>query len=140
MALSDFKVPTQTITAGGGQSFAVRGISADDLTFLLTRHPNELQTVIDQFMQMSNDKLSDDNAMSEFLLTFLPKIAMSFAPLVQSIIACASDDTGEAALAAAKRLPLSVQVDALVAIFNLSFEDPTGIKKLFAALNKPAPR
>lgn len=139
MALSDITFDTSIIVVNSKQSFTVRGICADDLQFILSRHPTELQVMINQFMQLASDKLDNDSALAEFLKDFLPTVATSFGPLAQSIIACASDDTGEKALAVTKRLPLPVQIDALFEIFRMTFEEPTGVKKLLAALNSKLP-
>lgn len=121
MGLRGIKIPEARIELPDG-GFAVRGLSLDDIMFLVQRHGAGLQAAFAQMMA-SDGELSTDTV-AGFALPFLtsaPKIAAE-------VIACASGDKDAADVAAG--LPFPVQIEALEQIARLTFEASGGPKKL----------
>jgi hypothetical protein len=124
MALSDLILPTHEIVVGQGK-FAVRGLSSDDVSWLMQEHDKELEFLIDAGKGLADMKLDDKDAVTGFLRA----VVKNLPELSAAIIACASDDRTEGAVSNAKRLPLPVQLDALSAVGSLTFEAYGGLKK-----------
>lgn len=124
MALTDIFTPEHKVEAGSGQSFTVRGLCFDDIVVIMQRDPAGLAVLLGEISA---------GAVPEVLVeAHFPEIMAKVPGLPAQIIACASDDTSEAAVAIARRLPLPVQIDALLNIIRLTFEPVGGIKKFVA--------
>lgn len=121
MGLRGIKLPEARIQVLDGE-FAVRGLSLDDITFLVQRHGAGLQAAFAQMMA-SDGELSTDTV-AAFALPFL----QSAPEIAAEVIACASGDKDAADVAAA--LPFPVQIEALEQIARLTFEASGGPKKL----------
>ena len=129
MGLRGITLPEAKIELPGG-GFAVRGLSLDDIIFLVQRHGAGLQEAFNRMMATTGE-LSTDTVAS-FALPFLqaaPEIAAE-------MIACASGDKEAADVAA--RLPFPVQIEALEQIARLTFEASGGPKKLVESVIKLA--
>jgi len=126
MALTDIVLPSATVDAGSGQSFTVRGLCFDDLIFLMQTDPGGLATILAE--------INAGGVPDQIVESHLTEIMAKVPGLPASVIACASDDTSEAAVAIARRLPLPVQISALVSIIQLSFEPVGGVKKFQAQI------
>lgn len=119
MALSDYQPETRKFDLKGG-SFSVRGLALEDVAVLIRTHLPDLEALFDVFENAA--KVSD----SDFA-----KVAASVASqapgFAANAIALAADEPESAPNAA--RLPFPVQVEALVAIGDLTFTEVGGVKK-----------
>jgi hypothetical protein len=116
MTLAALELPTETIKVGNRGDFTVRGLSFADVAALVNKHRDELDTVIGVFT--SGEGTPD--AMLVTLLAEMPDLAAK-------VIAFASDEPGQHEKV--KRLPVTVQLDALMAVGRLTFEEAGGVKK-----------
>jgi hypothetical protein len=114
MALSDITVPTEVISVGTN-NFTVRGLCFDDVTRIIQKHQVAVEKVIDAY----GNKVPDA-AILQMLIGELPD-------LTAQVIACAADEPDNIAIA--RKLPMPKQVEALVAIAKMTFDEVGGVKK-----------
>lgn len=114
MALSDFFLDTQEIIFGKNK-LQIRGLSFIDIALLIAKHKDAIEQLIGVFKKGD----AETNIVST-LLTELPELA-------SHVIACACDEPECADKA--RKLPLPVQLDALMAVGRLTFEEAGGVKK-----------
>lgn len=115
MSLSALRIPSVEIKVGDG-GFAVTGLSADAVSFLVRSHQDDVHAVFSAAMSGSLN-----------LDTVIPVIER-FPKLVAAIIATAAGEPQMADKAA--DLPVSTQIEALEAIGTLTFgEGEQGVGK-----------
>lgn len=114
-SLLDFNFVTEDVLVGG-QSLTVRGISFDDVSLLISRHREALETAISSVAQAGGDT----GAILAPLIQQLPELAAQ-------VIACATDAPELAEKA--RKLPVTAQLDVLLAVGRLTFEEAGGVKK-----------
>jgi len=120
MALRDIKIPTVTIAAPGGE-FTVRGLSLDDVAWLVQRHGAALNALFARFVAEEHELTAE--GVSEVALPVIQE-----APgLAAELIACAADDPQ--ARDVVRTLPFPVQVEAVEQIAQLTFHAEGGPKK-----------
>lgn len=131
MALTDFIPERCPVLVNGKALFSVEGLSLDTLAVLVKTHLPDLEFVFDIVMQnqRENDTLRDQ----------LTRMAMSLAGqapgLVANIIAVASgEEVTHELIAIARRLPFPVQVDAMISIGTMTFDEAGGVKKAMESL------
>lgn len=117
MALADFKLPTLEVPLPDGNSFAVRGISAEDVAILISGHASAMDTFFARF-QSGAAQAQSDMEMGMSLITEAPG-------LMSKIIALAADEPHMEALV--RKLPIGTQLDALQKIAKVSFESSGGM-------------
>lgn len=125
MGLADYKPLTRDFVLKGG-SFSVEGLSLEMLSSLVRTHLSDLERLFELTGSVLKGKTEIDESNLEEVALVLAK---ELPALVSSVIAHASGDTSEAAVAAAAKLPFPVQVDVITAIGSLTFEEVGGIKK-----------
>jgi hypothetical protein len=126
MKLSDLVIPTKEIKLGG-QSVEFRGLSFLDLEWLLTHGLDDDIDALFALFQSGVD--ADGNPLSEEDLFGV--VVSKFPQLVAAVLSMAADDDDdEPDVAAAKRLPLGFQIEALEAVVTLTTEAAGGTKKL----------
>lgn len=125
MSLSDFQVPTESVKIPGGASFSVRGLSLDDISSLVQRYRPALQSIYEEFEQQGDFTLESTASLVEGMIA-------SFPGFVAYAIALASDEPEQAELA--RKLPMSVQVEAVEHIGRLTFVAEGGPKKVLATV------
>jgi hypothetical protein len=121
MGLKHIKLPEAQVKFPGGD-FAVRGLSLDDLAFIVQRHGAKLNSLFTDFIKKGGDLTVE--AVADFALPLLqacPEIAAE-------LIACASGDPEDSGVAAT--LPFPVQLEALEKLAELTFNVSGGPKKL----------
>lgn len=122
MALTDFVLPTEEVSLPGG-SFAVRGLSLEDITVLLAKHG----PVMEQFFKKYSASPEESSPM---------EIGMSLvgqAPaLVAQLISLAADAPEKADMI--RKFPLAIQQDALEKIAKLTFDASGGPGKFVEAV------
>ncbi len=121
MGLKHLKLASALVEVSDGEQFTVRGLSLDDISFLVTRHSAKLAALYAQFKL--RDDIGEDNMMGLALdlLKQAPELAAD-------MIACASGDHEDSELAA--QLPFPVQLDALEKLVTLTFTVAGGPKKV----------
>ena len=122
MALKDFVIPTKEISFPDGSTFAVRGLSLQDITTLLSRYGSEMEMFFQRYA--GNDNVNP-LAVGMDLLNQAPA-------LLSTIIALAADEPDGGPIVA--RYPLNVQQEAIEAIAQLTFDAAGGPKKFIEAV------
>lgn len=113
MALKDLKVQTVEITVGAG-SFAVRGLSASDIDFLVRKQGPALRDLFNKYISGNGakTKLTDLKPVFAELLVSAPGVVLD-------VIATAADADAEETKVLAS-LPAGTQIQALLAVVNLT--------------------
>lgn len=133
MALSDYEIPRTSIRLNEKASVDVRALSLDDVSFLVRIHQEDIEALVSMFQAKVGAKKGnvDPSKVSALVEQAGDKMISSFLQqfplLAANIIAVASDEPG--AWATARKLPVPVQIDALLAVARLTFEDAEGFKK-----------
>ena len=120
MGLKHIKLPEAQVKFPGGD-IAVRGLSLDDLSFIVQRHGAKLNVLFKSFTEGGELTVEGVANFAMPLLNAAPEIAAE-------LIACASGDPEDAGIAAT--LPFPVQLEALEKLAELTFNVSGGPKKL----------
>lgn len=126
MGLRNIKIHTTTVMYRD-EPIEVRGISASDLFLAAQDYGPQIALLFGKFT--SGDMNSD---FKQHVAAFMKE-----APeLLGAIIAIATDDYCPEAIEIAKKLPGSVQIELIEAIFNETFYSEAEIKKLMESLTR----
>lgn len=120
MALSDIRIPQAVIKFSGGE-FPVRGLNVTDLTELIQTHGKEITSVYDRFIDSGTDLTPED------VMGFVMPLIQTFPEMVSTVIALAADDPESTDVV--RKLPFTVQADALEQVIVLTFDAEGGPKK-----------
>lgn len=137
MQLRDFQIQRSKIPLPGKAVngvkpfFEVRGLCADDLTFLIGQHVGPITKAIKLYQESRVDVLKTGN-----LQGFVMTLARDFPFLVAEVISAASDALDDETRNVAKVLPVGVQLAALNEIVRLSIEETGGLKNLLAEMQQ----
>lgn len=137
MQLKDFTIPRTKITLPGKAVdgvkpfFLVRGITLDDMTFLVGQHLGPITRAIKMYQESKEDIVTSGN-FHGFIMT----LARDFPDLVAEVISAATDSLDDETRNVARKLPISVQILALNEIVRLSVEDAGGLKNLLAEMQE----
>jgi hypothetical protein len=129
MSLREYVVGCRTINLPNDKKMSVRSFGFDDIQYLLVNKHGLIDTALKLFGESGfNGDSADPQQVREFgvsLLAALPE-------LVAELIAIAADepDMGDKA----RRLPAPVQLEALMAIYELTFTEPDSVKNFFDRL------
>lgn len=129
MPLAGYQPEYRIIQIGTTNSFQVRGLGLNDVAVLVREHFPDLEALSDLFGNLDE---MDAQKMQPLVLSLVSN-APGFAA---NVIALAA---GEGDASDAEKLPFPIQVQALLDIGELTFNDVGGIKKameLIAALLK----
>lgn len=121
MTLAAYVVPKREVTFRGG-SFHVKGLSLDDVTILMGGYLNE----IDNLFKLYDKEDTRETAVSESAKLAIGIVRESPA-MIGTMIAICSGEPDQVEIA--RNLPLDVQIEALKAIIELTFEEAGGAKK-----------
>lgn len=120
MALADIQQETYEVKMKGG-SFVVTALSFNTLSVLIKTHLAEMEEIFDVVApDLDTDSPINAEALARKLVTEAPGLAAN-------IIALAAGEPDYAGNAA--RLPFPVQMDTLIEIGRMTFEEVGGIKK-----------
>ena len=119
MAIRDFNVETVEVSFKGG-TFTVHGVSSDELTRLATDATADVMAAIDAYEAMEKEGHNSGEAIIGIVLAKAPDLAAR-------LIANAANEPD--LFPVVRKMPLSVQMNALEAIFRLTFEEPEALKK-----------
>ena len=126
MSLADYEPIRASVEFKGG-SLQVRGLALDDIALLMRGHLDDLNPLVDLYMQESQ-KENDISAMAKHIIALVRE-----APgLVANMIAMASDEPD--LVDKARTLPMAVQIKAVQQIGVLTFEEAGGPKKFVESL------
>jgi hypothetical protein len=127
MALRDYKPKTDTISIGDGDPIKIRGINVRDLSILFDSHRDDL-TMLYSLWNSAEMAPTGEARVNRVLVE-----AIHAAPgMTAAVIAVACDEPDAAGVAAS--LPFPTQLDALVKITRLTFEESGGMGNFFASL------
>lgn len=130
MPLQEYKPKLETITFDGGE-FTVRGISLPDVALLIDMHEGTISTIVELAQsraEMFNS--GDDGLVREAMTDLISSLIRESSILMSNLIAILADEPGT--LDQASKLPITVQLEALTRIAELTFRDPASVKKLAA--------
>lgn len=117
MSLANYKPETTTVDLPGrGGSLTVRGLSFQDLTALIRDHRETIEKLFKDY--------SDEDSNAQNLLT---KLLTNSPEFCAQVIALACD--APEAVNNARMLPITAQLDALIAVGKMTFEEAGGVKK-----------
>jgi hypothetical protein len=123
MALKNLVIPRKTIAIPGGE-MTVRGLSTDDITALLLFAPDDVENVISEVQSAGDDSAAQQAAVI--------KMASKFPVLVALAISLAADEPDE--IENARLLPFPTQLEAVMAILDMTFSEPDALGKFVANL------
>jgi hypothetical protein len=123
--LKDCVLKTRKITFDGGE-FDVRGVALPDIASLVVEHREAVDRIAVIVRTHNQLDVEDTATVIEILIDIIRQSPFLAAHLICS---CAEEPD---AFSIAYRLPLTVQVEALRAIGDLTFNDAIALKKLIA--------
>ncbi len=126
MSLRDYVIATRTVALHGDNKLSIRALGFDDIQHLLiNRHG-----LIDSALKLFGDSGFDaERANEQEVRSFAAKMLATLPELVAELIAIAADEPDLADKA--KRLPAPVQLEALMAAYQLTFTEPDSVKNFF---------
>ena len=116
-SFADLVLPTREVEVPGAGSFDVRGLALEDAAFLFRKHASVFEDV---YAEVKNDEQLDMRLIAETLLKTAPEAAAE----VIAIVGDSLDQVNKA-----RKLPLPVQLTALVDIAGLTFHSEDDVKK-----------
>ena len=123
--LKDYIATKRTIAFEGG-NFEVRGVSLPDVAAAITGHREAVDKIATVIRLQDQLNLDDLTAVIEIMIDVIKE-----SPYLAADIICSCADEPDA-YASAFRLPLTVQIEALRTIGELTFADAIALKKLIA--------
>lgn len=135
MSLGSLTLATKSVEVPGG-SVSVRGLSAQDVAWLVSRHRETIESLFSQLVDETPGEepaeeptpdLEDFAGVAEFLLERAPV-------LLADAIAAAADDRDNAKIAL--RLPMPAQIELLEAIGELTFVGEGSVGKFLEVLTR----
>lgn len=131
MALSDFVPECRQVVVDGKVLFSVEAINLETLAVLVQTHFPDLEHV---FAIVMDGETPGENLMSQ-LQRVSTGLAMKAPSLLANIIAvCSTEPFSEQLVHNARRLPFPVQVEAMMQIGSLTFDEVGGVKKAIESL------
>ena len=131
MALADYVPESRPVVVNGKPLFVVEGLSLDTLAVLVKTHLPDFEAIFDI---VSNGQNSDENWM-DHLQRISQAVVMQAPGLAANIIAVSStEELTEDLIRIARRLPFPIQVNALMEIGQLTFEEVGGVKKAMESM------
>ena len=125
MALSNIVAQRQAFQYHG-EEFSVRGLTFDDITKTLLDHEAEVEDAFEVFEKTRSDDGEIDPAAA------LPKIVNTLPALTAGLMARAADEPEAAGNFLS--LPVTIQLDVILDVRNLTFTEPDSLKKFAAHL------
>lgn len=133
MPLADYKPPTKKLSFPGGD-FEVRAISLMDVAVIIEAHEYQIEQIYQKVQKKTGQQITAELVGDVFM------DAIRDAPiLIGHLIAIAADEhdaNGDLLLTVAGSLPMTVQLEALQAIGELTFTDLASVKKFGADVMK----
>jgi len=131
MALSDYVPECRQVKVDGKVIFSVEAISLDTLAALVKTHFPDLEHVFEIVL----DGEKDNEALTDQMQRIALGLASRAPGLLANIIAvCSTEEFSEQLVKNARRLPFPIQVEAMMQIGGLTFEEAGGVKKAIESL------
>lgn len=127
MSLAEYTPKRRKVLFDGGE-FEVRAVSLSDVAGLISRHQDAVDRVAAILRAQEQFDFTDAQMTGEILLN----VARESPYLVADLISSCADEPE--AYEGAFRLPLTVQVDALQKIGEITFADMAALKKFAAGM------
>jgi hypothetical protein len=128
MSLKKYRPRVETILAGE-ETVALRGLNVNDVSILLDAH----RPMIEQMVGLMND-MEQGTSLESRVDRLIVESIQRAPDLVAGIICLAADEPDAADQA--KSLPFAVQVEALVHVFTLTFQETGGLGNFLAVLRR----
>jgi len=119
--LKDCVITRRKITFEGGE-FEIRGVSLPDISAAIMEH----REAVDRVADILRNQAEMNDSIIEILIDVIRE-----SPYLAAFLICSCADEPDA-YSAAFHLPLAVQVEALRAIGDMTFQDAEALKKLIA--------
>lgn len=126
MALKDIQIPKASVSVGTGGQFDVRGLSTADIEFCVRTYGPEVRKLWDQFV--TGERKPQEALTEAGFTSMFTQIVQEAPALVNGVICLAADAANDEERSTVARLPITVQVDALmkIATQTLSVEGDAG--------------
>jgi len=128
MTFGDLPLLTTDIPYGK-TSFAVRGLSTEDVAHILPRYGSDV-------VMLLGGVLAGQQVDTSTLPTMLKTVVTETPGLVAEVIARAADDPSPKGVGRARKLPLPVQIAALTAIYYNTFTSESELKNFVGIIVK----
>jgi hypothetical protein len=128
--LANYKVEVETFQLKGG-SVVLKGLSLVEITKLVHYHLPDLESIFNLGVSVMDGEtqLTEDH---------INRIAIALAEhapgFLANLIATSAGETDEASIQNAAKLPFITQIDMILAIVRLTFDEAGGVKKAFERL------
>lgn len=123
--LKDCVITRRKISFEGGE-FELRGVSLPDISAAIMEHREAVDRVADILRTQAELNVNDFSSVVEILIDVIRE-----SPYLAAFLICSCADEPDA-YSAAFHLPLTVQIEALRTIGELTFSDAEALKKLIA--------
>ncbi len=132
MPFSDFKPTKRTVTFPGG-SAELRALSLPDLALLISSHEDSINDIVQNIRArkdvIESGDFGDEAAIGLMTDLFIEVIRESPILAANIIAICADEPEG---VKSVLNLPVNIQVEALVAVGEMTFTDLASVKKFIA--------
>jgi hypothetical protein len=129
MSLANLSIETAVVKFRGSE-FTVRGLGLDTVAALMQDgNREELELAVKQLEALYKATKADDTA---GITSGVNKLVVQLPGLTAKVIAFAADEPGEADKV--RKLPLPVQLDAILAIGRLTFDGEDSIRNFVSGL------
>jgi hypothetical protein len=129
MSLANLKIETAAVQFRGGE-FTVRGLGLDTVAALMhDGNREELGTAVNQLEVLFKATKAED---SEGIKQGINMLMVQLPGLAAKVIAYAADEPGE--VDKVRKLPLPIQLEAILAIGRLTFEGEDSIRNFVSGL------
>lgn len=139
MSLASYKPPILNFPIGD-QAVVIRGLSLTDLSMLINSNLEDMEVAFSLVSGILNDIKSTDEAVQASINSRIQSAVVTLARsaprlCTAAIAMCAVEDSEfEDRLAAAATLSAPIQVDLMLAIGKMTFEEVGGVKKFIEKL------
>lgn len=132
MGLRNISIARKSIRVDDKQSFDVRGLSLTDVMAAMADYGPQ--------MALAFSKISEKGQGSKFdsatIKARIRDLAGEFPDLLAAVIALGADDYAPETVKTTKTLPLLVQIQAIEAIFGLTFQSEGDVGKFMESLTR----
>lgn len=131
MLYDDFSIPSRTILSAETKVMEVRGLSFADISGLLDHHREDIDRMIALWKGFDSEEMTQRDA-SSLLSEYGLQLLHNAPGIVANIIAVCADAPDQVDIIA--RLPVSVQVQAIEAIVDLTSNDFGGVAPMLGKI------
>ena len=133
MGLRNIVINRRNVPVDANQSFDVRGISLIDIMRIMGDYGPQMSLAFGQLTAKRESGAPFDSAT---VRDRIKEMAQEFPDLLAAVVALAADEYDEEMVALVKKLPMLAQIEAVEAIFSLTFQSEGDVEKLITSLTK----